>query len=315
MRAFYSDHFVLPLPDGHKFPMAKYSRLRERILAEGIVSADQLHEAPPAAIADLQLVHAAAYVEAVMTGTVPSEIQRRIGFPWSPQMVERSRRSVGATIAAAHAALDDGVAANLAGGTHHAFADRGEGFCVFNDVAVAARVLQRDPSTRPGSFRAGQPVRRIAIVDLDVHQGNGTAAIFAGDPSVFTFSMHGDKNFPFRKETSDLDVPLADGTGDEEYLSLLQTHLHDVLNRHQPDFVFYLAGADPFEGDRLGRIKMTIDGLKRRDEIVMEACTRARLPVAISMSGGYANDIDAIVTIHANTIRVAGTLCHSTFVS
>lgn len=301
MRAFYSDHFVLPLPDGHKFPMAKYSRLRERILAEGIVSLDQLHEAPLATIADLELVHAPEYVKAVITGTVPPEIQRRIGFPWSPQMVERSRRSVGATIAAAQAALDDGVAANLAGGTHHAFADRGEGFCVFNDVAVAARVLQQHALAR-----------RIAIVDLDVHQGNGTAAIFAGDPSVFTFSMHGDKNFPFRKETSDLDVPLADGTGDEEYLPLLQSHLHDVLNRHQPDFVFYLAGADPFEGDRLGRLRMTIDGLRRRDEIVMEACTRARLPVAISMSGGYANDIDAIVTIHTNTIRTA---CLSTFVS
>ena len=300
-RAFYSDHFVLPLPEGHKFPMAKYSRLRERILAEGIVSSDDLHEAPLAAIEDLLLVHDAGYVDAVLNGTVPREIQRRIGFPWSPQMVERSRRSVGATIAAAHAALDEGAAANLAGGTHHAFADRGEGFCVFNDVAVAARVLQRD-----------QLARRIAIVDLDVHQGNGTAAIFNGDPSVFTFSMHGDKNFPFKKEVSDLDVPLADGTGDEEYLSLLQQHLPDVLNRHQPDFVFYLAGADPFEGDRLGRLKMTIDGLRRRDEIVMEACTRARLPVAISMSGGYANDVDAIVTIHTNTIRIA---CHSTFVS
>jgi acetoin utilization deacetylase AcuC-like enzyme len=295
--AFYSDHFVLPLPEGHKFPMAKYSRLRERILAEGIVSPDDLHEAPLAAIEDLRLVHDAGYVEAVLAGTVAPEIQRRIGFPWSPQMVERSRRSVGATIAAAHAALDEGVAANLAGGTHHAFADRGEGFCVFNDVAVAARVLQRD-----------QLARRIAIVDLDVHQGNGTAAIFNGDASVFTFSMHGDKNFPFKKEASDLDVPLADGTGDDEYLSLLQQHLPGVLNRHQPDFVFYLAGADPFEGDRLGRLRMTIDGLRTRDEIVMEACTRARLPVAISMSGGYANDVDAIVTIHANTIRVAGNL-------
>jgi acetoin utilization deacetylase AcuC-like enzyme len=301
LRAFYSDHFVLPLPEGHKFPMAKYSRLRERILAEGIVSPDDLHEAPLAAIDDLRLVHEAGYVDAVLNGTVAPEIQRRIGFPWSPQMVERSRRSVGATIAAAHAALDEGVAANLAGGTHHAFADRGEGFCVFNDVAVAARVLQRD-----------HLARRIAIVDLDVHQGNGTAAIFSGDASVFTFSMHGDKNFPFKKELSDLDVPLADGTGDDEYLALLQSHLPAVLNRHQPDFVFYLAGADPFEGDRLGRIKMTIDGLKRRDAIVMEACTKARLPVAISMSGGYANDIDAIVAIHANTIRTA---CHSTFVS
>jgi len=301
LRAFYSDHFVLPLPDGHKFPMSKYSRLRERILAEGIMSSDDLHEAPLAAIEDLQLVHDAAYVDAVLTGTVAPEIERRIGFPWSLQMVERSRRSVGATIAAAHAALDEGVAANLAGGTHHAFADRGEGFCVFNDVAVAARVLQRD-----------QLARRITIVDLDVHQGNGTAAIFSGDESVFTFSMHGDKNFPFKKELSDLDVPLADGTGDDEYLSLLQSHLTAVLNRHQPDFVFYLAGADPFEGDRLGRIKMTIHGLKRRDEIVLEACTKGRLPVAISMSGGYATDVDAIVAIHTNTIRTA---CHSTFVS
>jgi acetoin utilization deacetylase AcuC-like enzyme len=296
--AFYSDHFVLPLPEGHKFPMAKYSRLRQRILSEGIVAADDLHEAPLASLDDLRLVHDAAYVAAVANGTVPPEIQRRIGFPWSPQMVERSRRSVGATIAAATAALDDGVAANLAGGTHHAFADRGEGFCVFNDVAVGARVLQRD-----------QHANRIAIVDLDVHQGNGTAAIFSGDASVFTFSMHGEKNFPFRKETSDLDVPLADGTGDDEYLSLLGTHLPDVLNRHQPDFVFYLAGADPFEGDRLGRLKMTIDGLRRRDEIVMEACTRARLPVAISMSGGYAHDVDTIVTIHSNTIKVAANRC------
>ena len=294
MRAFYSDHFVLPLPEGHKFPMAKYARLRERILAERVIAPADLHEAPLASLDDLRLVHARAYVDAVVNGAVPADVQRRIGFPWSPQMVERSRRSVGATIAAANAALDDGAAANLAGGTHHAFADRGEGFCVFNDAAVAARVLQRD-----------QHAGRIAIVDLDVHQGNGTAAIFANDPSVFTFSMHGDKNFPFRKEMSDLDVALEDGTGDDEYLALLRTHLVDVLNRHEPDFVFYLAGADPFEGDRLGRLKLTIAGLRQRDEIVMEACTRARLPVAISMSGGYANDVDAIVTIHSNTIRVA----------
>jgi acetoin utilization deacetylase AcuC-like enzyme len=294
MRAFYSDHFVLPLPDGHKFPMAKYARLRERILAEGLIAPEQLHEAPAADWDDLRLVHDPVYVDAVANGTVPAEVQRRIGFPWSPQMVERARRSVGATISAARAALDDGAAANLAGGTHHAFADRGEGFCVFNDVAVASRVLQRD-----------QHARRIAIVDLDVHQGNGTAAIFAGDPSVFTFSMHGARNFPFRKEVSDLDVPLADGMADAEYLALLQAHLPGVLNTHQPDFVFYLAGADPYEGDRLGRLKLTIDGLRRRDEIVMDACRHAGLPLAITMSGGYAPDIDAIVTIHANTIRSA----------
>ena len=234
MKAFYSDHFVLPLPEGHKFPMAKYSGLRERILAEGIVRPEDLHEAPAAAWEDLLLVHDAGYVDAVANGALPREMQRRIGFPWSPQMVERSRRSVGATIAAARAALDEGVAANLAGGTHHSFADRGEGFCVFNDVAVAARVLQRD-----------NDARRIAIVDLDVHQGNGTASIFANDASVFTFSMHGEKNFPFRKEASDLDVPLADGTSDDVYLELLKRHLDAVLNHHQPDFVFYLAGADP----------------------------------------------------------------------
>jgi acetoin utilization deacetylase AcuC-like enzyme len=305
LRAFYSDHFVLPLPEGHKFPMAKYSRLRERILAEGIVAADDLCEAPAASLEELRLVHEAGYVDAVVNGRVPPDIQRRIGFPWSPQMVERSRRSVGATIAAARAAVDEGVAANLAGGTHHAFADRGEGFCVFNDVAVGARVLQGDGAAR-----------RIAIVDLDVHQGNGTAAIFRDDPSVFTFSMHGDKNFPFRKETSDLDVALPDGTGDDAYLSALGRHLHDVLNRHQPDFVFYLAGADPYEGDRLGRLKLTIAGLRQRDTLVLETCSAAGLPVAISMSGGYANDVDAIVTIHTNTISTAAELTwHNTFAS
>jgi acetoin utilization deacetylase AcuC-like enzyme len=294
LKAFYSDHFVLPLPEGHKFPMAKYSGLRERILAEGIVQPDDLHEAPAAAWEDLRLVHDPAYVDAVANGTLPREMQRRIGFPWSPQMVERSRRSVGATIAATRVALDEGVAANLAGGTHHSFADRGEGFCVFNDVAVAARVLQRDGDGR-----------RIAIVDLDVHQGNGTAAIFAGDDSVFTFSMHGEKNFPFRKEVSDLDVALADGTGDDEYLGLLRRHLDDVLNRHQPDFVFYLAGADPYEGDRLGRLTMTIAGLRERDELVFAECRARGLPVAVTMSGGYASDVDDIIAIHANTIRVA----------
>jgi acetoin utilization deacetylase AcuC-like enzyme len=277
--------------------MAKYSRLREKIIADRIIDPADLHEAPVGEWADLELVHTPAYVDAVRNGTVAREIQRRIGFPWSPGMVERSRRSVGATVAAARVALDEGIAANLAGGTHHSFADRGEGFCVFNDVAVATRVLQRD-----------RHARRVAIVDLDVHQGNGTAAIFAGDPSVFTFSMHGEKNFPFKKEVSDLDVALPDGTTDAVYLDALERHLPDVLNRHEPDFVFYLAGADPYEGDRLGRLKLTIDGLRRRDELVFAQCHRARLPIAVSMSGGYAHDIDAIVEIHSNTIRVASTL-------
>jgi acetoin utilization deacetylase AcuC-like enzyme len=300
VRAFYSDHFVLPLPDGHKFPMAKYARLREHIVQAGILPAARLHEAPMASWDDVRLVHTAGYVEAVATGTLPREAQRRIGFPWSPGMVERSRRSVGATIAASRTALDEGVAANLAGGTHHAFADRGEGFCVFNDAAIAARVLQRDGV-----------VGRIAIVDCDVHQGNGTAAIFRGDESVFTFSMHGANNFPFRKEESDLDIAFEDGTGDAEYLAALEHHLDGVLSRHEPDLVFYLAGADPYAGDRLGRLGLTIAGLRRRDEIVLDQCRRRRLPVAISMSGGYADDVGAIVRIHANTIAAAAAVHRS----
>ena len=259
MRAFYSDHFVLPLPEGHKFPMTKYARLRERVIAEGIVPPERLTEAPPASWDDLRLVHTADYVEAVAAGTLPSDVQRRIGFPWSPGMGERSRRSVGATIAAARAALADGLGVNLAGGTHHAFADRGEGYCVFNDVAVGARVLQRDHG-----------ISRIAIVDCDVH--------------------------------------LDDGIGDAEYLSLLAEHVHAVLEHHAPDFVFYLAGADPYEGDRLGRLRLTIEGLRTRDELVLGRCRAFDLPVAISMSGGYALDIEAIVTIHANTIAVAAGL-------
>ncbi|MCA1584814.1 MAG: histone deacetylase [Acidobacteria bacterium] len=294
MRAFYSDHFVLPLPDGHKFPMTKYSRLRERVIADGLVAPHDLREAPTVSWDDLLLVHTPEYVQAVASGSLPAAMQRRIGFPWSPQMVERSRRSVGATIAAAHAACDAGCAANLAGGTHHAFADRGEGYCVFNDVAVASRVLQREGRAT-----------RISIIDCDVHQGNGTATIFDDDADVFTFSMHGAHNFPFKKERSDLDVALDDGVGDEEYLDVLEHHLHRVLEVHDPQLVFYLAGADPFAGDRLGRLKLSIGGLQARDELVLSRCAAKGRPVAITMSGGYCPDIDTIVTIHTNTIRLA----------
>jgi acetoin utilization deacetylase AcuC-like enzyme len=296
MRCFYSDTFVLPLPEGHRFPMAKYSGLRERLLRDGIVTAADLHEAPLAAWEDLRLVHTDQYLEAVEHGTLPRDAQRRIGFPWSPQMVQRARRSVGATVAAMRAALEDGCAANLAGGTHHAFADRGEGYCVFNDVAVAARVLQRDLG-----------IRRIAVIDCDVHQGNGTASIFSGDPDVFTFSMHGARNYPFRKESSRLDVELEDGTGDEPYLTHLTHSLELIVGRHRPEFVFYLAGADPFEGDRLGRLKLTIDGLLRRDETVLDCCHGRGIPVVVTMSGGYAPKVDDIITIHANTVRTART--------
>jgi acetoin utilization deacetylase AcuC-like enzyme len=315
VKAFYSDTFVLPLPEQHRFPMAKYRLLRERLLEEQILSAADLQVPDPVAWDDLRLVHDAAYVDAVANGTLPADAQRRIGFPWSAMMVERSRRSVGATLAAARTIAGDGlavrhdrglcnsrfaVAANLAGGTHHAFRDRGEGYCVFNDVAVAAAALRRDGL-----------IARAAVVDCDVHQGNGTAAIFRDDPSVFTFSLHGAKNFPFRKEVSDLDVTFEDGAGDDEYLTALRTHLPGVLDRQRPDLVFYLAGADPYEGDRLGRLKLTIDGLRTRDRVVFDACRDRDLPVVVAMSGGYAPDVDAIVTIHSNTIREAVHSCLS----
>lgn len=294
MRAFYSDTFVLPLPDGHRFPMRKYSRLREILLEDGILAADDLAVAPAASLDDLRLAHTAEYVDAVVTGSLPADVQRRIGFPWSAGMVERSRRSVGATIAAARLAVSDGVAANLAGGTHHAFADRGEGYCVFNDVAVGSRVLLREGH-----------VGKVVVIDCDVHQGNGTAAIFHDDSSVFTVSLHGARNFPFRKEVSDLDVTFEDGVGDSEYLAALRTHVPRVLDAEQPDLVFYLAGADPYEGDRLGRLKLTIDGLRERDRFVFDCCHERRVPVSIAMAGGYAADVEDIARIHSNTIREA----------
>ncbi len=296
LNAFYSDTFVLPLPEGHRFPMSKYRRLRERLLEESVLDQTDLLVPPPASWDDLRLAHGAEYVDAVASGTLAPDIQRRIGFPWSPEMVERSRRSVGATIAAGHAVVGQGhrVAANLAGGTHHAFRDRGEGYCVFNDVAVAARVLQRDGH-----------VTRVTVVDCDVHQGNGTAAIFRGDPSVFTMSLHGANNFPFRKEAGDLDVTFDDGAGDEEYLAALAAHVPRVLDDTDPDVVFYLAGADPYHGDRLGKLAMTIDGLQRRDAFVFEQCRRRAIPVVVAMAGGYCPDVEAIAQIHLNTIKEA----------
>lgn len=295
MRAFYSDTFVLPLPETHRFPMAKYRRLRERLIGEQVLAESDLEVPDPADWDDLRLVHTAAYVDAVARGTLDADLQRRIGFPWSTQMVERARRSVGATLAAARRALDDGgVSANLAGGTHHAFSDRGEGYCVFNDVAVAVRVLQRD-----------RAIRRALVVDCDVHQGNGTAAIFRGDASVFTLSLHGARNFPFRKEESDLDITFEDGAGDDEYLDALAEVVPRALDAHRPDVVFYLAGADPYEGDRLGRLRLTIEGLALRDRLVFGACAARCLPMAVAMSGGYAPDVEAIVTIHVNTIKEA----------
>lgn len=294
MSLYYADHYVLPLPEGHRFPMAKYARLRERLLASGAFDADEFRVPEAATDEQILRVHDASYLARVANGTLTKEEQRAIGFPWSERMVERSRRSAGATIAAAREALAKGWSANLAGGTHHAFRDRGEGFCVFNDAAIAARALQAE---------AG--IRRIAVIDCDVHQGNGTASIFADDDSVFTFSIHGANNFPARKETSDLDIELADGTGDEEYLWHLERGVGEALERSRPELAFYLAGADPWERDRLGRLALTKAGLSRRDDWVLSTLRARRVPVAIAMAGGYAEDVEDIVDIHASTLLAA----------
>lgn len=291
---FYSDLFVLPLPAHHRFPMGKYARLRERLLADGDFAPADFGVPAGATDAQVTLVHCPEYLGRVTRGELTKDELRAIGFPWSERMVERSRRSSGATLEAARTALARGWAANLAGGTHHAFRDRGEGFCVFNDAAIAARAMQAE---------AG--LQRIAIVDCDVHQGNGTASIFAGDESVFTFSIHGANNFPFRKEASDLDIELADGTGDDEYLWHLERGLDETLERSRPQLAFYLAGADPYEDDRLGRLKLTRAGLARRDEHVLRTLEARGIPVAIAMAGGYARDIDDTVAINATTLRLA----------
>ena len=300
MRAFYADQFVLPLPAGHRFPMAKYRLLRDALAAE--LPAVDLQPAPPASEGELALAHAPHYVEAVVQGLLTAAQQREIGFPWSEAMVERSRRSVGATIAAARVALVEGVAANLAGGTHHAHADKGSGYCVFNDVAVAARLMQAE------WHRHHRALLRVVVIDLDVHQGNGTAAIFRDDPTVFTLSVHGAKNFPFRKEASDLDVELPDGCTDGPYLHALDAALAELWRRHgdaPPGLAFYLAGADPHEGDRLGRLKLSAAGLAERDRRVFRALRERRIPVVMAMAGGYGRDIDDTVAVQLRSYREA----------
>ena len=276
--------------------MAKYARLREQVRA--CLADVCLTEPAPASDGVLALAHHPDYIGRLVSGGLSAAQQRAIGFPWSPDMVERSRRSTGATIDACRAAMRDGAAANLAGGTHHAFAARGEGFCCFNDVAVAARLMQ-----------AERRVRRVAIVDLDVHQGDGSASILAGDPSVFTLSVHGERNYPFRKETSDLDVALPDGTGDEAYLDALAPALADMHARCEPDLLIYLAGADVYEGDRLGRLSLSRDGVARRDAMVFDYALGQRLPVAVVMGGGYCPAIEDIVAIHLEPVRQAA--CHA----
>jgi len=300
VHAFYADHFVLPLPEGHRFPMAKYARLRERLRNE--LPAVTLQEALPASDGELALVHTPTYIQAIAQGKLDARAQREIGFPWSPAMAERARRSVGATLQAVRQSMaGDGLAANLAGGTHHAYADKGSGFCVFNDAAVAARLMQAEHARR---HRARGPLR-VAVIDLDVHQGNGTASIFARDDTVFTLSLHGARNFPFRKEAGDLDVELPDGCDDDTYLLALERALEELDQRFDPGLVIYLAGADPHEGDRLGRLRLSFDGLEARDRRVFDWAWQRRLPLAFTMAGGYGHQLETTVQVQVNTYRVA----------
>jgi acetoin utilization deacetylase AcuC-like enzyme len=295
VQLFYTDVFVLPLPAGHRFPMEKYSRLRAALLAGGDFAEGDFHVPPAASDEELARAHDPAYILQVSCGQLPEPAQKAIGFPWSPGMVERSRRSAGATICACRTALlERKASANLAGGTHHAFRARGEGFCVFNDAAVAARAMQAEG-------RAG----RLLIIDCDVHQGNGTASILAGDDSIFTFSIHGARNFPFTKERSDLDIELPDGCPDDAYLARLRDGLDTAFDLARPELVIYLAGADPYHDDRLGRLALSFAGLAERDRQVLTRCRADDVPVAIAMAGGYARQIDDTVAIHAATIRLA----------
>lgn len=296
MKAFASDHFVLPLPEGHRFPVVKYRLLRERVAKE--LPEVTLFEAPAASDAQLAFAHDPAYIDRVTRGQLCQGELRAIGFPWSEAMVERSRRSVGATIAACRYAMTEGVGVSLAGGTHHAQYARGAGYCVFNDAAIAARQLQADACHDRGQLR-------VAIIDLDVHQGDGTALILAGDPSVFTLSLHGASNFPFRKQRSCLDISLPDGTRDDDYLEQLDLALADLERRFASEFVLFISGADPHEHDRLGRLKLTREGIARRDRCVYAFAERLGVPIAITMAGGYGRDVDTTVDIHWRTVRGA----------
>ena len=293
MRVSYTPRYYADIGEGHVFPIRKFELVRDRLLREGTLAPSEIVEPREAAVEDVLLVHTEDYVTRLRAGALTARELRRLGLPWSKALVRRSFLATAGTIAAARFALADGVGANLAGGTHHAFPDHGEGFCVLNDVAVAVRVLRRD-----------RLVRRAAVVDLDVHQGNGTAFIFDGDEEVFTFSMHGAKNYPLFKIRSSLDVELADGTADDEYLGALARHLPRVF-AHAPEIVFYLGGADPFAGDRLGRLALTFEGLRARDRAVLTECRARGVPVATVMSGGYAADVNDTVEIHCNTIRAA----------
>lgn len=296
MRVFYTPHYYADIGKGHVFPIRKFELVRDCLLADGTLRPNDLVEPEPAALEDVLLVHTEDYVSRLSEGRLTSSELRRLGLPWSNALVRRSFYAVGGTIAAARSAFEGGIGSNLAGGTHHAFADRGEGFCVLNDVAVAIGVLRRDGL-----------IDRAAVVDCDVHQGNGTATIFAEDPGVFTFSIHGARNYPLLKARSSLDIELPDRTGDAAYLQTVQENLPHAF-RDDTDIVFYLAGADPYARDKLGRLAVSIAGLKQRDEIVLRECYEREIPVLTVMSGGYGEDIRDTVEIHCNTIRAAANI-------
>ena len=290
-RICYSPYYYADIGEGHVFPIRKFELVRDRLLGEGTLSADEIVEPAHAAIEDLLLVHTEDYITRLIAGELSAKEIRKLGLPWSRSLVRRSLYAISGTINAAKYCIISGIASNLAGGTHHAYPDRGEGFCVLNDVAAAIRVLQRDGLAK-----------RFLIVDLDVHQGDGTAYIFRDSPEVFTFSMHGAKNYPLFKQNSSLDIELHDKTGDAEYLTTLD-HALDRVRMHDPDVIFYLAGADPYENDKLGRLGLSIEGLRLRDEMVLRFARDAGVPVVTTMSGGYAADISDTVEIHCNTIR------------
>jgi acetoin utilization deacetylase AcuC-like enzyme len=294
MFALYSDHYTIELPANHSFPIQKYRLIREQLVAEGTLGSEDLLEPMLVAPTDVRLVHTDEYWAQLTSGTLSANAIRRLGLPWSEALVRRSRASVQGTLTAARIAIRDGIAINLAGGTHHAFPDRGEGYCVLNDIAIAIRCLQRDAW-----------MQRMAVIDCDVHQGNGTAAIFASEPDVYTFSMHGANNFPLVKVPGKLDIGLPDGTRDEEYLRTLETTVPKILAEFRPGLVFYLAGVDPHERDRLGRLRLTHEALRRRDEFVLQTCRDADIPVAITLGGGYGLDIQDTVEAHCNTVRAA----------
>lgn len=286
--------YAHPLPEGHRFPMLKYELIPEQLLHEGTIKAENLFAPLPVEEEIVLATHDKAYWEQLRDLTLPLKEQRRIGFPLSAQLVERELRIAQGTIDGAKFAQQHGIAFNVAGGTHHAGSNWGEGFCLLNDQAIAANELLNKGLAK-----------RILMIDLDVHQGNGTAEIFQNEPRVFTFSMHGDKNFPFRKEQSDLDIPLADGTTDEEFLSLLAPALKEVFEKHRPDFVFYLSGVDVLASDKLGKLALSKAACKQRDQLVFEACIKHRVPLQVSMGGGYSEDIRVIVDAHCNTFRLA----------